>query len=194
MSDWRSTNSNAGSEPGAAHEPFAVWLTGLPASGKSTIAAALHAALRRRGVAVVTLESDALRPILTPDPDYTPVERDRFYDRLVQLGDILINQRLAVIFDATANRAAYRDAARRRIARFLEVHVDTPRSTCEQRDPKGIYAAARAGRIRHVPGIDAPYEPPADPDLTIRADREDPAAAADRVADRLRRSQLVPGL
>jgi len=160
---------------------FAVWLTGLPASGKSTIAEALHRELTGRGVNVAVLESDALRRILTPNPGYGDTERDAFYAGMAHIGGLLTRHGVSVIFDATANRRAYRDRARRQIPEFLEVHVDCPLAVCEARDPKGIYRRGREGKAPNVPGIQAVYEPPQQPDLAVRGDAEKPADAARRI-------------
>ena len=184
-------DSMTDSEPRQVDRPFAVWLTGRPASGKSTIADALHTRLRACGATVATLESDRLRPVLTPDPQYTPDERDRFYHGLLELGRVLIEQRVSVVFDDTANRAAYRERARQQIDRFVEVHVACPLEVCEQRDPKGIYAKARAGEIRSVPGFDAPYEAPVDPELRIDATAESSEDAAGRIVDHLRERGFI---
>lgn len=124
---------------------FAVWITGLPASGKSTLAAAVKAQLAARGVDVAVLESDELRKIFTPEPHYDERERDAFYRQMVYIGVLLTSHGVTVLFDATANRRAYRQMARGQIPRFLEVYVDTPLETCLARDPKGIYRQARGG-------------------------------------------------
>lgn len=158
-------------------EPFAIWITGLPASGKSTLAVALAETLARSGVPVARLESDALRPTLAPGAGYDEAGRDAFYAALLERGLEAIRGGACVLFDATANRRRYRDGARRAIGRFLEVHVDTPLDACVARDPKGIYRRGREG----VPGLSAPYEPPDAPDLVVHGDRESPDAAASRV-------------
>jgi len=90
-----------------------------------------------------------------------------------------------VIFDATANRRAYRDRARHAITRFLEVFIDCPLVVCISRDPKGIYRRGREGNAAGVPGMDAVYEPPDSPDVTVRGDAEDPVSAARRIVDKL---------
>jgi adenylylsulfate kinase len=164
---------------------FAVWLTGLPASGKSTIAEALRSELAGRGINVAVLESDALRRILTPEPDYGDKERDAFYAGMAYIGWLLTDHGVSVIFDATANRRAYRDRARARIPRFLEVHVACPLPVCEARDPKGIYRRGREGKAPNVPGIQAEYEPPLAPDLVVRGDSEAPLEAARRIVSAL---------
>lgn len=180
-------------------EAFAVWLTGLPASGKSAIAAALRRQLAAEGINVCVLESDVLRPILTPEAAYRDADRDRFYRQLADLGAILARQGANVIFDATANLRRYRDRARAEIPRFVEVYVECPLATCEARDPKGIYRKSREGLAANVPGVQAPYEPPAAPPTTdslqpgpaagalvVHGDRETPDQAAGRIVSRLR--------
>jgi len=164
---------------------FAVWITGLPASGKSTLAAALKAQLTGRGVDVAVLESDELRKIFTPEPHYDEKERDAFYRQMVYIGVLLTRHGVPVLFDATANRRAYRDMARRQISRFLEVYVDTPLEMCVARDPKGIYRQARGGDANTVPGMQAEYEAPEHPELIIHGDREKADAAAARVVAKL---------
>ncbi len=143
---------------------FAVWLTGLSGSGKSAIARELLRLLHERGVEVAVLESDVMRTQLTPFARYDEAERDFFYATLGEIGCLLVQRQKAVVFDATANRRAYRDAARQRIARFAEVYVETPLEVCIARDPKGLYAK----------GIEIPYEPPAAPELALRGDRGTP--------------------
>jgi adenylylsulfate kinase len=151
---------------------FGVWITGLPASGKSSVAGAFVKKLRELGIAAVVLESDEMRAILTPEATYSPEERDKFYRALASIGEVITRNGIPVIFDATANRQAYRDHARSHIAKFAEVYVRCPLEVCRQRDPKGIYRRAVADDTATVPGIQALYEPPAKAEVTI--DGEDP--------------------
>ena len=146
---------------------WAVWLTGPPASGKSTIARALAEALRARGVRAAVLESDALRAILTPEPTYEPGERDRFYAEVAAIAALLVEQGIPVIVDATAPRRAHRERLRRSVPDFLEVLVATPPEICERRDPKGLYARARVGDAPHLPGATEGYEAPESPDVVV---------------------------
>jgi adenylylsulfate kinase len=152
---------------------FAVWLTGLPGSGKSAIARELVRLLHERKVDVSVLESDVMRTQLTPFPRYDEPDRDFFYSSLAEIGVLLVEKQRPVIFDATANRRAYRDAARKRIARFAEVFVDTPLEVCAARDPKGLYRRART-----LPGVQAPYEAPLAPELVVRGAEGTPEDAA----------------
>lgn len=160
---------------------FAVWLTGLPASGKSTIGRALVAQLRARGVALETLESDALRRVLTPKPSYSVEERDLFYRALVFTGTKLVEHDVNVLFDATANRREHRDLARTAISRFVEVHIDCPIDVCRVRDYKGTYALADTGASKTVPGVQDAYEAPEHPELRIATNDLSPDQAAARI-------------
>jgi adenylylsulfate kinase len=170
---------------------FAVWVTGLPSSGKSTLAKALAAQLATRGVDAAVLESDDLRRILTPHPVYTEDEREVFYRAMAYIGGLLVDHGVPVIFDATANRRAYRDRARQSISRFVEVYVDCPLAECMRRDAKGIYKGAREGAASTVPGLQAAYEPPEQPDLVVAGDREIPESAARRVIEKLVEKQYL---
>lgn len=171
---------------------FAVWLTGLPASGKSTVAASLKAQLADRGVDVAVLESDVLRQVLTPHPSYDEAERDAFYGQMVYIGTLLTQHGVPVIFDATANRRRFRDDARKQIPRFLEVYVECPVETCMARDPKGIYRKATANTANTVPGIQSSYEPPEKPDVIVRGNGEAPSVAARSVMSKLTERGYLP--
>jgi adenylylsulfate kinase len=163
------------SAPKSKPEAFAVWITGLPACGKSTIAAALAEQFSARGVVVAVLESDVLRRAFAAD-QYDASARDTFYRQMAFVGRLLVEHGVPVIFDATANRRAYRDRARQEISRFLEVYVDTPLEICMARDPKSIYRTAKAGHAATVPGLQEPYEPPQSPDLVLRGENPEQAA------------------
>jgi adenylylsulfate kinase len=159
---------------------FAVWLTGLSGSGKSAIARELVRLLHERGVEVSVLESDVMRTQLTPFPRYDDADRDFFYSALSEMGILLVDKQRPVIFDATANRRAYRDAARKRIQRFAEVFVDTPLEVCAARDPKGLYRKAST-----LPGVQAPYEAPLAPELVVHGAGGTPADAARHIVSLL---------
>lgn len=162
---------------------FAVWITGLPASGKSTLARALAEELARRGTRACILESDELRKILTPAAKYDEAEREAFYGAVAHFAGILTGHGVPVLIDATGNRRAYRARARERIPNFLEVYVECPLPVCLSRDPKGIYRKGIEGTASEVPGLTAEYEPPLQPDLVIRGDRENPGEAARAIVE-----------
>lgn len=184
--------SSPAPDAGRADAAFALWLTGLPASGKSTVTAALVEALAARGPAPEVLESDVVRRALTPAPTYSDDERALFYRALAWAGQLLVARGIPVIFDATANRRAYRAVAADAIARFAEIHVTTPLEVCAARDPKGIYARGMNDPDGRVPGVQVPYEPPDDP-LVAADGRDDPQATAARVVAALAARGWLPG-
>jgi adenylylsulfate kinase len=164
-------------------EAFAVWLTGLPASGKSSIAKEL--ALRLEHLRAAVLESDALRPIFTPEASYDERDREHFYRQISFVAALLVRHGIPVIIDATANLRSYRQHARHQIPKFLEVYVDTPLDVCLARDPKGIYRNATEGGSGSVPGLQAPYEPPEAPDVIVHGAREPSKRSTDRIIEHL---------
>lgn len=179
-----------GHEPRAAslagHEmtrlqAFALWITGLPASGKSTIVSALRPRLESLGLRVEVLESDEVRRVITPTPTYSQEERDLFYRALAFMGQRLVAHGVTVIFDATASRRAYRDFARSTIPRFAEVAVECPLEICMQRDRKGTYKKGRQGESQTVPGLQVPYESPVNPELRIDTASVDKEEAVRRI-------------
>lgn len=160
---------------------FAIWITGLPASGKSVLAASVAAQLEAKGLNPAVLESDELRRVFVRQPHFDQQERDVFYAQVVYVGVLLTRHGVPVIFDATANRRIYREWARQQIQRFVEVYVATPLEICMTRDPKGIYRQAREGAASSVPGLQVPYEAPQSPEVVVRGEEEAPEAAAARV-------------
>jgi adenylylsulfate kinase len=165
---------------------FGIWITGLPASGKSTIVKALRPRLEALGLTVEVLESDEVRRLLTPEATYSPDERDLFYRALAFTGQRLAEHGVTVLFDATASRQAYRDLARAMIPRFLEVAVECPLEVCIQRDRKGTYQRGLRGESTTVPGLQASYEPPARPDLRIDTTKVSPDEASKQISDMIR--------
>ncbi|HLN58689.1 MAG TPA: adenylyl-sulfate kinase [Thermoanaerobaculia bacterium] len=146
---------------------WAIWLTGPPAAGKTTIARAFLDVAASEGVRCVHLESDALRRILTPEPTYSSAERDRFYREVAELAALLVSQGVPVVVDATAPLRAHRDWLRSRVKAFLEVFVEASLPIREARDPKGLYRLARSGGAPHLPGATEPYEEPLHPELVV---------------------------
>jgi len=162
---------------------FAVWLTGLPACGKSAIARELLRLLHEGSIDAAVLESDVMRTQLTPFPRYDEADRHFFYGTLAEIGILLTRVGRTVIFDATANRRRYRDAARSGIDRFCEVYVDTSLHVCRARDPKGLYRSGRLG--------DLAYEPPVRAELVLSGERLTPTQAAEEIISYLRTRRWV---
>ncbi|HEU4532908.1 MAG TPA: adenylyl-sulfate kinase, partial [Polyangiaceae bacterium] len=128
----------------AAERGVVVWVTGLPASGKSTFGRALVEALKAEGRAACLLDGDEVRAALEPKPGYDDAGRDAFYGTLASLASLLSHQGLAVVVAATAHRRAYRERCREIAPAFVEVFVDVPLGECRRRDDKGLYEGAWA--------------------------------------------------
>jgi adenylylsulfate kinase len=153
-----------------------VWFTGLPASGKTTLAERLRARLADHGRTAIVLDSDVVRDVLGA-AGYGEAERAAFYRVLGRLAAVIADQGAIVLVSATAPLREHRNAAGRGNHRFLEVWVDTPLAVCEARDFKNLYARAHRGELPHVPGVGAPFEPPEHPDAIAHGGYDDAALA-----------------
>jgi bifunctional enzyme CysN/CysC len=188
---WQQTETTReGRWAALGHAGATVWLTGLPASGKSTLAAAVEARLLAEGRSAYLLDGDNLRHGLNGDLGFAPEDRRENVRRTAEVAALLADAGVVALVALVSPYAADRDAARavhdHRDLPFVEVHVATTLAECEARDPKGLYARARAGELPGLTGVDAPYEPPASPELRV-----DPALALDEAVDRL--IAILPG-
>ena len=164
---------------------FAVWLTGIPSSGKSTLARRLAKKLKLMNLRVEILESDSLRKLLTPNPKYTEEERDYFYRSMTVIGKYLVENGICVIFDATAYKRKYRKYARKLIKNFIEVYVYSTVEACVERDVKGLYKKALEGEITTLPGLQIPYEEPINPDVIVETHKETVEESLKKILDKI---------
>jgi adenylylsulfate kinase len=146
-----------------------IWLTGLSASGKSTIAVALEKALVERGHLAYVLDGDNVRHGLNKNLGFSPADRTENIRRIAEVAKLFTDCGVLVLTSFISPYRSDRDAARALFAEgdFVEVFVDASLATCEARDPKGLYKKARAGEIPEFTGISAPYEPPERPELVL---------------------------
>jgi len=151
-----------------------LWFTGLSASGKSTLAVALEKALWDRGVRAYVLDGDNVRHGLNKDLGFSPEDRTENIRRIGEVAKLFTDAGVINITAFISPYRADRDQVRAimRPGDFIEAYVDCPIEVCEQRDPKGLYQKARAGQIPEFTGITAPYEPPLNPEIVLRTDRE----------------------
>lgn len=164
-----------------------VWFTGLPASGKSTVAAAVEAELVRAGRAAYRLDGDNLRHGVCGDLGFTAEDRDRNVRRTAEVARLFADAGLVALVSVVSPyadaRAFARELHERDGLRFVEVFVNTPVEVCEKRDPKGLYARAKEGKLKGFTGVDDPYEIPRSPDVELR--ELDLASAVERVLEAL---------
>jgi bifunctional enzyme CysN/CysC len=166
-----------------------VWLTGLPGSGKSTIGEELERRLVAAGRPAYLLDGENLRHGLSGDLGFSPADRHEHARRVASLARILADTGnvaiVALVSPMAADRAWARELHEQADLDFLEAWVDTPLEVCEGRDPAGLYARARAGELPGFTGVDAPYEPPAAPDVRLHAAEEAVERSVERVLEAL---------
>ena len=150
-----------------------IWFTGLPASGKTTLAKRVAEQLRASGRPHCLLDSDEVRRTVTPHLGYSVAERNSFYDQLARMAGLLARQGQVVLVAATANRRRFRVWAREMAPRYFEVYVNTPVQECRTRDPKGLYKRAAATGSTAMPGGGAEYEVPEAPDIEASGGEDD---------------------
>jgi len=170
--------------------PWVIWITGLPGSGKSTVALAV----KEEAPDAVILRMDELRKVVTPKPTYSDIEREHVYRALVFIAKTIYELGHNVIIDATGNRRSWRELARKLIPDFSEVYLKCPLEICMKREearlnthraPKKIYEKGKKGWP--VPGVKVPYEKPLHPEIIIDTEMESPEEAARRITRILKR-------
>ena len=156
------------------HPGKVFWFTGLSGAGKSTLANALEVALHARGCRTYILDGDNVRLGLNQDLGFSDADRAENIRRIAQVSRLMLDAGLVVITAFISPFRRERDMARALVGEndFIEVYVDTPLEVCEQRDPKGLYRLARAGKITQMTGLDSPYEPPLHPEFIAQADQQ----------------------
>jgi adenylylsulfate kinase len=179
---------------------WAVWITGLPGSGKTAVAQRTQSLLEAHGIRMVTvLELDEIRKFITPNPTYSEEEREIVYAALVYMAKLLVDSGTPVIIDATANRRRYRDRARAVVPRFAEVYITCSLETCMARErkrkaehaPSGIYQKAEEEEAT-VPGVNVPYEAPLQPEVVVDSEHMSVEESAEKVLGFIL-ERFVPG-
>jgi len=170
---------------------FVIWLTGLPASGKSSLALALKEELEISRIHTVILDVDELRQLLTPQPEYTDCERQWLYQTIVGLATLLSRNGNNVIIAATGNRRLYREQARRQIPLYAEVYLHCPLDICQERDEKGQFARDEENGADSVPGIGVAYERPFAPEVVVETATLSPCRAAKSVITTLKLEKII---
>jgi adenylyl-sulfate kinase len=170
------------------HSGCVVWLTGLSAAGKSTIAIELERVLFSQGKHAWVLDGDNVRHGLCSDLGFSPEDRKENIRRVGEVAKLFAEAGFVCITAFISPYRSDRDLARR-IApegKFIEVYLNVPMEVCEQRDPKGLYAKARSGQIKEFTGISAPYEAPSKPELELHTDKMTASECVAVILERLR--------
>ncbi len=171
------------------HKGAVVWLTGLSGSGKSTISRAVEREIFKRNMHTYVLDGDNIRHGLNANLGFSPEDREENIRRVAEVARLMADSGLIVITAFISPYRADRDRAREIVKNsgvdFVEVFVDAPLAVCEERDPKNLYKKARAGEIKEFTGIDAPYEAPENPEITVHTDKQPLTESVTYILDKL---------
>jgi adenylyl-sulfate kinase len=154
------------------HEGFVLWFTGLPCSGKTTVADLVAKKLKERKMKVERLDGDIVRKSLTRDLGFSKEDRDKNIERVTFVAKMLSRNGVAVLPAFVSPYIGARENARKETTNFIEVYVKCSVEECEKRDIKGMYKKAREGIIKEFTGVDDPYEEPPNPEIIIESDKE----------------------
>jgi adenylyl-sulfate kinase len=176
----------------AAHNAFCIWLMGLSASGKTTLARLLGEALKERGFTIAILDGDIVRTTLSKGLGFSRQDRETNLRRIALKAQELVRQHTVTIVAAICPYHAIRQEVRSLIADFVEVYVNCPLEVCISRDPKGLYRKALAGEILHFTGISDVFEAPECPDLEVHTHTETPEESLGRLLAGLQGLRRLP--
>jgi adenylylsulfate kinase len=201
MTEIRATNitwhehrvSKQEREKRMGHHGIVVWFTGLPSSGKSTVANVLDGKLHERGCNSFVLDGDNIRHGLNKNLGFSPEDREENIRRIGEVAKLFADAGMIAIaaFISPYRKDRDRNRALLQSGEFIEIFMDTPIDVCEVRDPKGMYKKAREGQVKEFTGISAPYEAPLKPEIVLRADLKDPEELADEVIAHLEKAGHV---
>ncbi len=185
MDDHRCVVSLQERESRLGQRACVIWLTGLPASGKTTLARAVERRAFDLGIFTCHLDGDDVRQGLSSDLGFTAEDRHENVRRVGEVARLLCQAGIVTIVSMVSPNAADRASVRRLFlqGQFVEVFVDCPLAICEQRDPKGLYSAARVGKLPGLTGIGAPYEAPSAPEVTVYTAESPVASCVARIMD-----------
>jgi adenylylsulfate kinase len=172
-------------EPVTGNGAFCVWLTGLSASGKTTLARLLGEALTRRGFKIEILDGDIVRSTLSKELGFSQGDRETNMRRIAMMAQNLVRQQVVTIVAAICPYHAIREEVRSIIGEFVEVYVNCPIEVCISRDPKGLYLKALSGEILNFTGIGDVFETPVRPEIEVATHAETPEASLTRILDAL---------
>ncbi len=169
-----------------------MWITGISSSGKSTIAGEVEQKLRELGVPVENLDADEVRANLSPNLGFTEEAIDENTKRLAWMGKMLSKHGVNVLVAAVSPRQRHRDRAREWCPNFMEVQLVCPLETCQERDPKGLYARAARGEINDIAGMHTPYEQAENAEVVVRTHETTPEEATQAVLDKAKEMGFIP--
>src|SRR5690348_12491074 len=163
----------------------AIWLTGIPGSGKTTISNLLKDYLQKKNMPVIILDGDEIRKTVSKDLGFSPQDRKEHNLRVIEIAKLLVKNNFTAIIPLISPYKETRNLARREIPNFVEVYVKASLDTCIKRDPKGLYQKAKNGEITNLTGLQSPYEEPINPELILDTEKSTPQQCLDTITSYL---------
>jgi adenylylsulfate kinase len=170
--NYKTTKSQRERQHG--HKVYLLWFTGLSGSGKSTLSNLVEVALHNKGLSTYILDGDNIRTGINKDLNFSPEDRTENIRRIAEISNLMLDAGVLTLAAFVSPYIKDREAVKQIVGadNFIEIYVNTSLEECERRDVKGLYKKARAGEIRNMTGISAPYEAPTNPDFEIITDRQ----------------------
>ena len=159
----------------------AIWLTGIPATGKTTLSILLKEYLQKKNIPAIILDGDEIRKTVSKDLGFSPQDRKEHNRRVIEIAKLLVKNNFTVIIPLISPYRETRDLARKEIPNFVEVYVRASLDTCIKRDPKGLYQKAKNGEITNLTGLQSPYEEPIHPELILDTEKSTPQECLDTI-------------
>ena len=167
------------------HRSFLLWFTGLSGSGKSTLANLVEMELHKRGISTFSLDGDNIRQGINKDLSFAPEDRSENIRRIAEISHLMVDAGVVTLAAFVSPYIKDRENIKSIVGdeNFIEIYINTSLDECERRDVKGLYKKARAGEIKNMTGISAPYEAPNNPDLEIITDNETIESSVETILD-----------
>jgi len=167
------------------HRSLLLWFTGLSGSGKSTLANLVEMELHKKGVSTFVLDGDNVRQGINKDLSFAPEDRTENIRRIAEIGHLMVEAGVVTLAAFVSPYIEDRENIKNIVGvdNFIEIYINTSLKECERRDVKGLYKKARAGEIKNMTGISAPYEAPTNPDIEIVTDNQDVETSVHTILD-----------
>ncbi|WP_405576037.1 adenylyl-sulfate kinase [Winogradskyella sp. Asnod2-B02-A] len=167
------------------HRSFLLWFTGLSGSGKSTLANLVEMELHKKGISTFSLDGDNIRQGINKDLSFVPEDRTENIRRIAEIANLMVDAGVVTLAAFVSPYIKDRENIKQIVGadNFIEIYINTSLDECERRDVKGLYKKARAGEIKNMTGISAPYEAPVNPDIEIVTDHQDIDTSVQTILD-----------
>ena len=167
-------------------QAVAIWITGIPASGKTTISILLKDYFQKKNLPAIILDGDEMRKTISKDLGFLPEDRKEHNRRVIEIAKLLVKNNFTAIIPLISPYRETRELARKEIPNFVEVYVKASLDTCIKRDPKGLYQKAKKGEIVNLTGLQSPYEEPVNPELVLDTERYSAIECLDQIVSKLK--------